>query len=328
MMPHHPITMARLFLLLLLLFAVYPCHGVAQPIAREGASPLPWVTRQVSAPGVEFHTFESRLAKTTVSFHIYKPAAYNAEPQRRFPVLYWLHGTGGGLPGIAPLSRLFDDAIRAGKIPPMLIVFANGLATSMWCDSKDGAVPMESLVITELVPHVDASFRTIGSRRGRLIEGFSMGGYGAARLGFTYPDLFGAVSILAGGPLDLEFAGPRAMGNPREREYILRTFGSDLDYFKAQSPIRIAERHADAIRGAVRVRIVVGTRDATYPLNAAYSEHLTALHIPHTFESVPSVAHDTPALLNELGDNNWAFYRAVFADAAPRESAASPQHSR
>lgn len=319
-MSQHPIAKLRLCFLILLLLVVHPVHGVAQPLSREGASPLPWVTRQVSAPGVEFHTFESRLAKTTVSFHIYKPEAYDAEPQRRFPVLYWLHGTGGGLPGIAPLSRLFDEAIRAGKIPPMLILFANGLATSMWCDSKDGAVPMESLIITELIPHVDASLRTIASRNGRLIEGFSMGGYGAARLGFTYPSLFGAVSILAGGPLDLEFAGPRTMGNPREREHILRaTFGGDLDYFKAQSPIRIVERQADAVRGAVRVRIVVGSRDATYTLNAAYSAHLTAHRIPHTFEIVPSVAHDTPTLLNGLGEKNWAFYRAAFGTGANHE---------
>ena len=135
------------------------------------------------APRVEFHTFDSAAAKAKVSYHLYTPEAYDTEKEQRFPVLYWLHGTGGGRAGIAPLSAFFDRAIREGKIPPMLIVFPNGLATSMWCDSKDGSVPMETVVVKELVPHVDATFRTVAAREGRLIEGFSMGGYGAARLG-------------------------------------------------------------------------------------------------------------------------------------------------
>jgi enterochelin esterase-like enzyme len=184
----------------------------------------------------------------------------------------------------------------------------------MWCDSKDGTVPMETIVIKELLPHIDATCRTIATREGRIIEGFSMGGYGAARLGFKYPQLFGAVSILAGGPLDLDFAGPRATGNPTERERILKgTFGGDLDYYRSQNPITVAEQQADAVRGKVRVRMAVGSRDNTGPLNRAYSEHLKKLNIAHTFTILPDVGHDTPALLKGLGEDNWEFYRAVFA---------------
>ncbi|MCI0540314.1 MAG: hypothetical protein L0Z50_34355 [Verrucomicrobiales bacterium] len=149
---------------------------------------LPWVTPAVRAPRVEFRTFESAAAKTKVSYHLYTPAIYDTKQEQRFPVLYWLHGTGGGAAGVRPLASHFDSAIGAGKIPPMIVVFANGLASSMWCDSKDGNVPMETVVVQELVPHMDATFRTIARREGRLIEGFSMGGYGAARLGFKYPE--------------------------------------------------------------------------------------------------------------------------------------------
>jgi enterochelin esterase-like enzyme len=264
----------------------------------------------VITPRVEFHTFESKAAKAKVSYHLYTPNAYETEKERRFPVLYWLHGSGGGLQGIAPVSAWFDAAIREGKIPPMLVVFPNGMASSMWCDSKDGTVPMETIVIKELLPHIDATFRTLATREGRIIEGFSMGGYGAARLGFKYPQLFGAVSILAGGPLDLDFAGPRATGNPAERERILKgTFGGDLDYYRSQNPITVAEQQADAVRGKVRIRIAVGARDNTGPLNHAYSEHLKKLDIAHTFTTVTDVGHDTPKLLKGLGEANWEFYR-------------------
>jgi enterochelin esterase-like enzyme len=271
----------------------------------------------VRAPRVEFHTFESQAAKSKVSYHLYTPEVYDMEKERRFPVLYWLHGSGGGLAGIAPVAAWFDAAIREGKIPPMLVVFPNGLASSMWCDSKDGAVPMETIVIKELLPHIDATARTIATREGRIVEGFSMGGYGAARLGFKYPQLFGAVSILAGGPLDLDFAGPRATGNPAERERILKsTFGGDLDYYRSQNPITVAEQQADAVRGKVRVRMAVGARDNTGPLNRAYAEHLKKLNIAHTFTVVPGVGHDTLALLKGLGEANWEFYRLSFATNA------------
>jgi len=56
---------------------------------------------------------------------------YDTEKELKFPVLYWLHGSGGGTGGILPLSAHFDRAIRMGKIPPMLVVFANGLASSL-----------------------------------------------------------------------------------------------------------------------------------------------------------------------------------------------------
>ena len=62
---------------------------------------------------------------------MYTPAQYDSEPTRRFRVLYYLHDSGGGLAGIPVLSLYLDEAMRAGRIPPMLIVFLNGMASSM-----------------------------------------------------------------------------------------------------------------------------------------------------------------------------------------------------
>lgn len=289
--------------------------------ATNPADPtLPWVTEAVSAPRLQFRTFASAVVGTKVSYHLYTPPAYEAEPERRFPVVYWLHGTGGGLAGIPWLVAHFDEAIRAGRMPPALVVFVNGLPLGMYCDWQDGAAPVETVIMRELLPQVDANFRTIAAREGRLIEGFSMGGYGAARLGLKFPEVFGAVSILAGGPLDLEFQGPRAKGNPVERERILkRVFGGDLEGFKAQSPLTLAEQNADAIRNEVLVRLAVGDRDFTAGLNRAFAEHLRKLNIPHTFTRVPGVEHQTPALLKGLGEANWEFYRTAFANPAGAE---------
>jgi poly(3-hydroxybutyrate) depolymerase len=282
--------------------------------SNNGGRPsLNWTTPAIKAERVQYQTFDSAAIKSKVSYHIYAPEAYEKEKDCRLPVLYWLHGTGEGLAGIKPLSEFFDDAIRKEKIPPMLVVFPNGLFNSMWCDSKDGKVPMETILIKELIPQIDKTFRTVAKRDGRILEGFSMGGYGAGRLGVIHTDLFGAVSILAGGPLDLEFQGPRAKGNPAERERILKdTFGNDLDYFKAQSPLMIVEKNAATITGKLKIRVAVGSRDFTADLNRAYSEHLNKLKIDHQLTVVPGVAHETMPLLKGLGEANWDFYRATF----------------
>jgi enterochelin esterase-like enzyme len=303
------------FLFTLVASVLLPSSAAAQEkeLPKPVQPTLNWTTPAIQADRVQYLTFESIAANSKVSFHVYTPEAYDEAKDRRFPVLYWLHGTGGGLPGIKPLSQFFDEAIRMEKIPPMLVVFPNGLATSMWCDSMDGRMPMETVVVKELVPHVDKTFRTLTDRSGRIIEGFSMGGYGAGRLGFLYADTFGTVSVLAGGPLDLEFQGPRAKRNPAEREQILKgTFGDDLDYFKKQSPLTIAEKHAESVRGRSKVRVVVGERDFSLELNRAYSEHLKKLKVDHVLTVVPGVVHETMPLLKGLGDANWQFYRAAF----------------
>jgi hypothetical protein len=81
------------------------------------------------------------------------------------------------------------------------------------------------------------------------------------RLGSKCHNLFGAVSNLAGGPLDLDLKGPRATANPEERERILTTvFGGDLDYFRAQSPWVLAEQNAAAVPLICRTKKLASVR--------------------------------------------------------------------
>lgn len=293
-----------------------------------GADAAPeWVSPSVEAPRVRQCVFESAAARTKVSYHVYTPEAYDAEPSRRFPVLYWLHG-GGGSGGaavvrhVAPTAERFDRAIRDGKIPSMLVVFPNGL-DSLWVDSKDGRMPMETVVIRELIPDVDARFRTIAAREGRIVEGFSMGGYGAARLGFGHHDLFAAVSILSGGPLQREFTAAPRVG-PRGRDRTLRNvFGGDEEYFRARSPWVLAERNAAALTsGSSRIRMVVGDRDEMLANVRAFEDHLKALKIPHDYAEVPGVGHNPTDMLDAMGDAFWAFHRSALSGAA---SAGAPR---
>lgn len=300
----------------------------AQPVQRlvgdgadgAGAAAAPasgWVTREVKAPRVSFHVFDSPTAGTKVSYHLYTPAVYEREAERRFPVVYWLHGSGGGLAGIPALAAHYDEAIEAGKTPPALVVFVNGLTNGMYVDWRDGSTPLETVIVRDLVSRVDAAHRTIASREGRMLDGFSMGGYGAARLGFKHTGVFGAVSMLGAGPLQPDLTTtPRA--GPRARAEILqRVFGGDQAFFREVSPWRFAEINAAEIARGTRVRQIVGERDETMRFNVDFHRHLTGLKIPHAWKVLPGVAHDTMKMLEALGDEFWTFYRDAFGAVEP-----------
>lgn len=277
----------------------------------ENGAEHEWVTEAVDAHRVGHRTFFSETVGEEVSYHIFVPMPYDNMPEEDFPVLYWLHGGGGGLAGIAPLSQHFAQAMQSGDIPLMLVVYPNGLDLGMWVDWKDGSVPMETIVIEELLPHIDESFRTIASREGRIVEGFSMGGYGAARFAFEHHDLFGAASMLGAGPLQQEFTeAPRV--SPEQREQVFRdVYGEDMDYYREVSPWVLAEEHAEALAEGTRLRLVIGELDEMLEINQTFHEHMTSLGIPHDFHVIPDVGHLTMPLFEGLGDELWDFYQPV-----------------
>lgn len=269
-----------------------------------------WVSRKVDAVNVEYRTFHSAAAGGDVSFHVYVPPTYRETggiPQR-FPVVLWLHGSGGGLPGIPLIASAFDRAISEGKMPPALVVFVNGLAEGMYVDWKDGTTLVETVIIKDLIPFIDAEYRTIASREARVLDGFSMGGYGSARLGFKYPSMFRAVSMLGAGPMQERLIQTPRAGRQRAAEVLSTVYGGDQEYFHAVSPRQLAEQNVESIASSLIIRVVVGEDDETFENNARFHDHLTGLKIPHEWRSLPGVAHDTKAVLNALGDDQWAFY--------------------
>jgi poly(3-hydroxybutyrate) depolymerase len=195
-------------------------------------------------------------------------------------------------------------------------VFGNGMPDGMYVDWKDGSAPLETVIVKELLPHVDASYRTIARREGRLLDGYSMGGYGAARLGFKYPELFRAVSMMGSGPLQENLLDAPRAGRRRAMEVLERVYGGDPDYFRSVSPRTLAERQADAIARGSLIRMVCGDQDNLLSNNRDFHEHLERLGIPHTWTVLPGVDHDPLGTLEALGDSNWAFYRQAFGEPA------------
>lgn len=273
-----------------------------------------WVTSTANTTNAAYQLFYSNSIQRPVSFHISLPAAYITEPNRRFSVIYWLHGASAGVSGVAPISQLYSNAMNLGLMPPTIMVFANGLPHGMWCDSKNGVTPLESMVIHDLIPHIDGNFRTIATRQGRLIEGFSMGGYGAGRLGLKFAEKFRGLSMMGAGALQQDFLNDENALIPLAvRETIFaNVYGNDSDYFSAQSPRRQAELSANSLPQGFAIRMVVGVEDPMLTNNRELSAHFNSLGIAHFYRELPGVGHDALQLLLGVGPANWQFYRSLF----------------
>jgi Predicted esterase len=187
----------------------------------------------------------------------------------------------------------------------MIVVFVNGMLDSFYCDAANAPRPVETVIIRELIPHIDATYRTIALREGRMIEGFSMGGFGAARLGFKYPNLFGSISSIDGALIGLDQI------KKRHRAVFERVFGSD-DRFIAESPFTLAEKNADALRGRTTIRLAVGP---LRPPNAQYHRLLERLEVEHDYAEFEDAPHSHSVIYDRLADKNWEFYQKAFSTA-------------
>lgn len=146
--------------------------------------------------------FDSHALKQPLSFSLYLPDAYAAEPERRFPVIYLLHGYGANDREWLERGKagtVLDQLIQTGDVPPVIAVMPDG-AKSWYVDSADlgGPGDYESAIARDLLGHIENRYRAMPDRRGRAIAGLSMGGYGALRLAFFHPERFIAVASLSG----------------------------------------------------------------------------------------------------------------------------------
>jgi endo-1,4-beta-xylanase len=258
-------------------------------------------------PGSIRRTFFSKTAKAEVSYVVYLPPDYWSSA-KRFPVIYWLHGLSGNQRGGARSALPhFDAAFRAGAAPPAILVMVNGLWNSMYCDSSDGKWPVESVIVRDLVPHIDATYRTIANRNGRAVEGFSMGGFGAAHLAFKYPDLFGAASIMAGALVDSDDV------SKRHSDLLAKMFGGDKAKFDAERPQVLVTKNGAAVKNGTQLRIVIGADDQLLHFNRDFSVQLTNLGIKHDFEIIPGVGHNQGLFYQKLGPRTATWYGKVFS---------------
>ena len=165
---------------------------------------------------------------TIASYRVYLPPDYQANTTRRYPVIYFLHGSlvDSKRPIASGYVARVDAAIRSGVMPPLIVVIPEAPNQNRWMDSRDGKEPIETMLVKNLIPHIDATYRTIPTREGRAIEGHSMGGFGALHNGFSNPDLFIAVTGNSPGGATLETGEGTAPSSGRIDSFKI-VYGSD-----------------------------------------------------------------------------------------------------
>lgn len=210
-------------------------------------------------------------------------------------------------------------------MPQAIVVFPNGRDHGMWCDSADGERNPESMLVEDLIPHIDEAYRTVAHRKGRAIEGFSMGGYGAGRIGFKHNSLFGSITMYGAGPVHMDFLAEDPNLQPvRARTKIFRdVYGADSDYYIANSPETLALKVLEAshLRSPPDLRIIVGKDDSLRDNNRLMSTKLKeSLGLDHDYLEIAGVGHNADELVEAAKDSTIKFYQATFGSLPTTQS--------
>ena len=265
--------------------------------------------------GVTHRTYYSEAMKVNVGYCIYLPPNYEQIASQRFPVIYYLHGGGGDELKVLPEALHLHQQILDEVLPPFIMVMPNGGKGSYFADSVDGKVMSETTIIQELIPHVDTTFRTIAERRGRCIQGFSMGALGATKLACKYPELFCSLSAYAGGMkrLGAKFReGKIAAGGGYSQKYL----GDEVANWDANDSFALVNKHVDRIKGRLAIKLMCGTADIDH-LTATrdFHQELNKLGIEHSYTEIPEMGH-TPDTMRKLYASTWLIQHVEAMKAA------------
>ena len=150
--------------------------------------------------------FPSKSTNTSRRAFVYTPPDYDKDQTKRYPVLYLQHGwgedeTGWGSQGHANL--IMDNLIAEGKTKPFIIVMTYGMTN----DTRPGGLrnfdigPFQTVLVDELIPYIDANFRTLADQPHRAMAGLSMGGMETRQITLKNLDKFSHIGLFSGGSI-------------------------------------------------------------------------------------------------------------------------------
>lgn len=321
----------------------FSVHGPPRRAARRRFEELAVATLLLvgaPCPGVSQHStvlverFFTPALGVTKHYLVYLPPSYALEPERRYPVAYYLHGLSGSESdwmSLADIDIVADSLIARG-MPPLILVMpdgddgwytnwvvqrgyeecarnaANGRAAATFCVETPR---YDDYIAGDLVRHVDSTYRTLSDRRHRGIAGLSMGGYGAVMLALSHPDLFGAAASHSG-VLSPMYGGPHPFVAPARYLTSIDTLemawggvwpsvapalGRSLASWETRDPahrVRSLKTKGDPVPALF---FDVGTEDGLADQSRALHAELTSLGITHVYAEWP-------------GRHDWAYWHA------------------
>jgi enterochelin esterase-like enzyme len=148
--------------------------------------------------------FPSKGPNSSPRAFVYTPPGYDKETSKRYPVLYLQHGyceneTSWAIQGRA--NFIMDNLIAEGKAKPFIVVMTYGMTNEIkFGGLRDFDIkPFQTVLIDELIPYVDANFRTLDDQSNRAMAGLSMGGFETKLVTLNKPEVFSYYALFSGG---------------------------------------------------------------------------------------------------------------------------------
>jgi enterochelin esterase-like enzyme len=150
--------------------------------------------------------FPSKSTGTSRRAFVYTPPDYDKDLSKRYPVLYLQHGWGEdetAWSNQGHANLIMDNLIAEGKTKPFLIVMTYGMTN----DVRIGGLasfdigPFQTVLLDELIPYIDANFRTVSDQTHRAMAGLSMGGMETKTITLKNLDTFSHIGLFSGGSI-------------------------------------------------------------------------------------------------------------------------------
>jgi S-formylglutathione hydrolase FrmB len=248
-------------------------------------------------------TFATPAVSGPTNVRVLLPAGYIAHPERRYPVLYLLHGAIDNYTSWT--NKGAAEQITASY--PLIVVMPDtgpGGGYTNWYNGGAGGPPeWETYHIDELLPWIDAHLRTRGSRSERAIAGLSMGGFGAMSYASRHPDLFAAAASFSGAvdtnnPLDEAVTSDPVFG-PRATQEVRWRAENPTDLAQNLRGLSLTIRTGNGMTGGP-----FGGGDviefAVHQMSLSFHSRLSALGIPQVFDDYGPGGHDWPYWQRDL----------------------------
>ena len=243
----------------------------------------------VSPQCITHKTFYSQILNHEIGYNIYLPPGYK-DCGEKYPVVYHIHGWKGNESSeIWPLEKVYKNR-------PVITVFINAISSE---DRYfDALLQIESIIVKELIPHIEAQYGADATRENRMLSGFSMGGNMAFYYAAKHPEMFGSVTSYAGTYHHLYNKEYRTVGvAPEKAIELYEEMMREEWYLEENSILCLVRQNAEKIRGKLKIDIHIGTADILFCDNEILHLYLDSLNIPHEYRKFEGIGHDLGKIL-------------------------------
>ena len=206
--------------------------------------------------------FPSKSTNTSRRAFVYTPPDYDKDQSKRYPVLYLQHGWGEDETAWTNQGRanlIMDNLLAESKCKPFIIVMTYGMTNDVNVGQMAlfSIEPFQTVLINELIPYIDANFRTIADQEHRGMTGLSMGGMETQTITLANLDVFSHIGLFSGGSISLDTAN-NTPGFKEKVKLLFVSYGNREIGGNRGSGTRGEGRGEGAARGA---RAGMGARD-------------------------------------------------------------------